>query len=541
MSVLVQLKQRRARVKGQITRIQTYFDAHRECSAADAQVRLKKVEDLWIAFEEIQQALENTVIKDEASAEQFARENEGERMVFEDRYYAVAAEAQRIVDKAKQPQVIVQQLGDNPAAIEDNRQLAPLERRKKTKLPEIKLPEFSGEYTKWLFFKNSFETTIHNEELSDPQKYQYLVGVLKGEAREVIEGFSSDHYEQAWLLLKATYDNEMMIIDTHLEELFNFPTVSKDDKADSMRQLVWHIQTHLSSLKALHQPVEYWDTIILHLARRKLEYTEQRDWQNCVKDRTPQNMPKLEDFIKFITGRCHTLRMVSQNKTAKAKQSAIQDKKGNKKVVLTSASGQCKICNGKHQTFLCRDLVKLSPEERQKCITEKRLCINCLNTGHLARECRASKCKKCSGRHNTVLHKEESKTTEQGESTATPVVTHCIEPADTAKDFCKNGKISQVILSTAQIYVRDVKGERVICRALLDPGSQSNLMTLDLLQRLKVPWTKGSMPISGVIPKLYEYKQDGSNSNGSHTRRICNYNGVSRFAFNHRANLSNEN
>lgn len=235
MSVLVQLKQRRARVKGQVTRIQTYFDAHRECSAADAQVRLKKVEDLWIAFEEIQQTLENTVIKDEASAEQFARENEGERIVFEDRYYAVAAEAQHIVDKAKQPQVIVQQVGDNQAAIEDNRQLTPLERRKKTKLPEIKLPEFSGEYTKWLFFKNSFETTIHNEELSDPQKYQYLVGVLKGEARKVMEGFSSDNYEQAWLLLKATYDNEMMIIDTHLEELFNFPTVSKDDKADSMR------------------------------------------------------------------------------------------------------------------------------------------------------------------------------------------------------------------------------------------------------------------------------------------------------------------
>lgn len=91
-----------------------------------------------------------------------------------------------------------------------------------------------------------------------------------------------------------------MIIDTHLDELFSI--ISKDDKADSMRQLIWHIVTHMSSLKSLHQPVEYWDTIILHLAKGKLEYTEQRDWQNYLKDRTPRNMPKLEEFIKFITG-----------------------------------------------------------------------------------------------------------------------------------------------------------------------------------------------------------------------------------------------
>jgi len=48
----------------------------------------------------------------------------------------------------------------------------------------------------------------------------------------------------------------MMIIDTHLDELLNFPVISKDDKADSMRQLIWHIQTHMSALKSLQQPVD---------------------------------------------------------------------------------------------------------------------------------------------------------------------------------------------------------------------------------------------------------------------------------------------
>lgn len=128
----------------------------------------------------------------------------------------MAAEAQRIIDEARQPQVIVQRVSDNQASMEDHRQATLGERRNKLKLPEIKLPEFSGEYTKWLFFKNSFETTIQKTmKICQVHRNINLVGVLKGEAHKVIEGFSSDNYEQAWRLLKATYDNEMIIIDTH--------------------------------------------------------------------------------------------------------------------------------------------------------------------------------------------------------------------------------------------------------------------------------------------------------------------------------------
>jgi len=123
-------------------------------------------------------------------------------IVFEERYYLVSAQAQHIIDTAKQPQVITQQQVNNST---ENTQANVAERRNKLKFPEIKLPEFDGEYTKWLFFKNSFETTIHNDaDLSGPQKYQYLVGVLIDEAQKVIEGFSNENYEQAWQLLKNT-------------------------------------------------------------------------------------------------------------------------------------------------------------------------------------------------------------------------------------------------------------------------------------------------------------------------------------------------
>lgn len=58
-----------------------------------------------------------------------------------------------------------------------------------------------------MFFKNSFETTIHSDpDLTAMQKHQYLVGVLQGEAKKVIQGFtiSNDNYNSAWQLLKET-------------------------------------------------------------------------------------------------------------------------------------------------------------------------------------------------------------------------------------------------------------------------------------------------------------------------------------------------
>jgi len=97
--------------------------------------------------------------KDEKQSEQFQRDNEAERIVFEERYYLVAAQAQRIIDRAKQPQVITQQQVNNST---ENTQANVAKRRNKPKLPEIKLPEFNGEYTKWLFFKNSFKTTVQS-------------------------------------------------------------------------------------------------------------------------------------------------------------------------------------------------------------------------------------------------------------------------------------------------------------------------------------------------------------------------------------------
>jgi len=104
-----------------------------------------------------------------------------------------------------------------------------------------------------------------DDSLTLVQKHQYLIGVLQGEARSVIQGFkiSNENYESAWKLLKDTYDNNMIIIQNHLDELLKFSKITKDNKADSIRKFIWHIQTHVSALKSLALPVDEWDAILI--------------------------------------------------------------------------------------------------------------------------------------------------------------------------------------------------------------------------------------------------------------------------------------
>ncbi|XP_011884087.1 PREDICTED: uncharacterized protein LOC105571228 [Vollenhovia emeryi] len=270
---------KRAAIKGTVTRALTFFESPGKKSVVDAKIRLAKLEECWKNFEEIQLKIESKHTEDDEEDEVFKQqvaEGEAERQTFEMNYFKAAGRAQEIIEqdlleqRQQKPPVQqnppVQEAGTTPKVVPQE------PARQRPKLPEIKLPEFSGEFTQWMFFKDSFETTIHQEkQLTAMQKQQYLVGVLKGEALSVIQGYkiSNENYEHAWKLLKDTYDNNIIIIESHLEELLNFPAITKENKADSIRQFVWHIRTHMTSLKALGLPVDQWETVLMHLAKKK--------------------------------------------------------------------------------------------------------------------------------------------------------------------------------------------------------------------------------------------------------------------------------
>lgn len=148
-----------------------------------------------------------------------------------------------------------------------------------------------------------------------------------------------------------------------------------------------------------------------------------------------------------------------------------------------------------------------------KSIREKILCINCLNSGHLVKDCRSSTCKKCTGRHNTLLHRESENQSNENNELAAPVVTYCFDKASaivarpstcferedpSMNIFYVQKLTSRVILSTVRVYAYDSEGNLQICRALFNSGLQFNLVTAKFTKKLKLSCRSEDRPITGI-------------------------------------------
>lgn len=188
------------------------------------------------------------------------------------------------------------------------------------KLPQIKILEFSGAYKKWFNFRDTFNTLINsNPSLNDIQKYFYLQSALQGEATHVISSLeiSEANYKVAWNLLTARFENEKVIIRTHLKNIFELPNVASNSHV-SLRQFSDNFLKHYRALENLNLPVNTRDAILLYLLINKLGFISKKEWETS----TSQNEnPTTQDFINFVAKRYQFLESID------AKKSSISTKK----------------------------------------------------------------------------------------------------------------------------------------------------------------------------------------------------------------------
>lgn len=113
-----------------------------------------------------------------------------------------------------------------------------------------------------------------------------------------------------------------------------------------------------------------------------------------------------------------------------------------------------------------------------------------MRPGHYLKVCKAGSCKQCSRKHNTLLHFDKFSTT-QAAST---------EKAKIFSTLCTLNKCGShtVLLATALVLVKDNQGKRHNVRAILNPDSQSSLMTARLCQNLTLQTSKIHMTVETV-------------------------------------------
>ena len=358
------------------------------------------------------------------------------------------------------------------------------------KMPKFDLPKFDGQYTKWVPFYEQFIASVDsNSSIPDIQKFNYLKSALSGEALQLVAHIplSTSNYKVALKSLRKRYNIKRLIINSHIDKILQLkPLVN--ESAVELRKLMVAFEENLMALDALN--VKGGDPYLIRFLWQKLDEESRKQWElHC----PGTDLETLDEFKDFI------------NKRVRALESYIDPSTQNKSSQKTSFSREihrqkthfpapqsykatietCPCCNEAHKLFMCKKFESLNVKDRKNVAYNSKLCFNCLSSGHVTKDCKSkSSCKKCQARHNTLLHVEPH--SKNGETSSSVVLGH------------QGTFFSAGILPTAIVTIEDQASNIHTCRALLDTGSQINLISEEAAQRMGLKREKRSLTVNVV-------------------------------------------
>ncbi|XP_055527692.1 uncharacterized protein LOC129720263 [Wyeomyia smithii] len=387
------------------------------------------------------------------------------------------------------------------------------------KLPDVKIPIFSGEHEGWMNFHDLFLSLVHSSAtLSTIQKFYYLRSSLSGEALKLIQTIpiSNEQYPVAWQTLVTHFQNPRRLKRTYVQSLFDFPCL-KRETATELHTLIEKFQTNVKILKQLGENTEHWDVLLIHILSTRLDNVTRRDWEEY--DEANQAV-KFSQLIEFLQRRVNVLQTVGKG-NVDTPQHIVSTKpvpfRSSNPGTVTKGFRGCIVCSGQHTLYQCSSFSQMSVSEKEQLVRRNQLCRNCLRRGHMAKDCSSeSSCRKCQGRHHTQLCMQRSN---QNSSAS---VAQAVEPlnqhdppgqfssnkaphsstpaAHTSITSCTSQKErrTKVLLATAMIILVDDVGNEHTARALLDSGSECCFVTERVSQRMKIQRARADLPIKGI-------------------------------------------
>ncbi|XP_026746588.1 uncharacterized protein LOC113507865 [Trichoplusia ni] len=300
------------------------------------------------------------------------------------------------------------------------------------RLPNIRIPTFTGKYEEWQPFYDLFRTLIHdNGHLSRVQKLHYLKSNLSGEPEVLLRNFSitDTNYDEAWNQLIKRYNNTRFNSNAILKTLFTQKPVQLES-ASLIKQLVDTTSTCLKALKNMGVQTDTWDMVINYLVVSKLDAETIKLWEQQISITCNNDIPCWSELQAFLEARFRALDMIESTKIKTVQPKPIAKPKVFHSNVTSSSGGKgpeakCALCDGEHYICSCKKFGEKALKERQEFVQTKKLCFNCLAPSHSVSKCRQSSCcRKCGLRHHTLLHFERGQYIEkpkQGETSSSGI------------------------------------------------------------------------------------------------------------------------
>lgn len=366
------------------------------------------------------------------------------------------------------------------------------------KLPSITIPKFDGDYLAWRQFFDLFSQLVHNQPLPKVHKMWYLKTNLTKDAEKLIRHLAAteDNYDTAWTMLQDRYNNLRLISSSLIQRLLGQSFIPTS--VASIKSLHDTTLECLMSLENLGIVTSSWDPLLMHLFLKKLDRSSHVMYEQSLKN--PKELPTIKGFLAFLQSQFQSLEAVNnKEKHGQFRTSAIsthQDSRG------------CVLCKGEdHPIRLCNTFLRLGTAERYQIAKTHKLCINCLKSGHLIKACTSRKCLKCNKLHNTLLHFEPQGNTHDDNQDNTLDNNTILSSGES--DIIETTPVSlsasecpahqnYVLLSTARVRLVANNGRVQECRAILDSGSQVNLVTERLVKQLGIQPKHSIISIEGI-------------------------------------------
>lgn len=104
-----------------------------------------------------------------------------------------------------------------------------------SRLPEISLPQFEGDFRYWPTFRDRFVSLVDGRpNLSDIDKMYYLLGCLKGPAADAVRGIpiSGENYKLVWSTLSTRFNRARLVATSLVDTLLHATSFSHESIHD---------------------------------------------------------------------------------------------------------------------------------------------------------------------------------------------------------------------------------------------------------------------------------------------------------------------
>lgn len=353
------------------------------------------------------------------------------------------------------------------------------------KLPSITLPTFKGDPTEWVSFWELFSCSVgEQKDLSDIQKFTYLKGQLRGEALQLISGFSltGNSYAPAMSVLRDTYGQQDRIKAAHISNLCGLG--HPDYEADDLKAFFAKFECAVESMRSMEVSVDEICAVILH---NKLPHA----LSDIIKRGLKEDWLNVDAYVRALREEICTLDSrntskvspkenysVSATPTAAFAIKSVNTVNTNKK--QDRQKDGCKLCN--HTGHYWGKCMKYkNSEAKVKRAKQLKLCTGCLSSEHGVNNTGCSNpkvrpCFKCGQKHYYFLCLNP-RTNQSSVSPTEPSVTMAVA----------SGK-NTTLLPTIQVPMLATGTSRSYrkVRALLDQCSQRTFILRSTVSQLSV-------------------------------------------------------